>query len=435
MPITNPIRVSERAWPTALAPRRGMASILILLSLPVVLLFAWFCIEYARVHKHAGRAKLAADAAALAAAARFADGPAAARADAVSAAAGHEGPKGPLVLMVAEGPAGGGDLEFGDWDPVARTFSPNAEGGKAARASVRLAEDHPNGGIRLLLAGLFDIPPASVVRTSVAVFRPATHTTSLLLADSGASTVELGGTSRLRARGGVSVPNASADAVSIGADASVDAPVLRAAGSVDDGDESRIEGTVQEGSTVPADPFAGVEVPAIDVGSPVSSIEVEDGQTVRLAPGLHAPLSLSAGTVVLEQGLHQFTGGISLSGSAELRLENATVQLPPGAGLELLDSAAVRGTCASGHPSWNGVAFVQRPGAADWAIGGAAVLEPVGRVYAPGANLQLTETAEVRVPSAVLRSVALRGASRARLSDDIAEIALPAAPGRARLIR
>ena len=70
-----------------------MSSILVVLALPVVLLFAWFCIEYARVHKHAGRAKLAADAAALAAAARFADGPEAARTDAIAAAAG-------LVVLV-----------------------------------------------------------------------------------------------------------------------------------------------------------------------------------------------------------------------------------------------------------------------------------------------------------------------------------------------
>lgn len=412
-----------------------MASILIVLSLPVVLLFAWFCIEYARVHKHAGRAKLAADAAALAAAARFADGHESARADAIAAAAGHEGPKGPLVLVVTEGPAGGGDLEFGDWDPVAKTFSPNPAGGKAARASVRLAEDHPNGGIRLLLAGLFEIPPASVLRTSVAVFRPATHTTSLLLADAGASTFELAGTSAVRSRGGVSVPNDDAGAVTIGADAAVDAPVVRAAGAVDDDDESRVQGAVQEAATIPADPFAAVAVPAIDTGGAVSNIEVQDGEVLRVGPGTHAALSFSAGTLILEQGLHQFAGGISLSGSAVLQLENATVQLPAGATFELLDSAAVRGTCASGHPEWNGVAFLQRPGSAEWSMGGAAVLEPSGRLYAPGAALQAAETAEVRVPSAVLHSVALRGAARMRLTDDVAEIALPASAGRARLIR
>jgi hypothetical protein len=145
-------------------------------------------------------------------------------------------------------------------------------------------------------------------------------------------------------------------------------------------------------------------------GAAVSNIEVQDGEVLRVGPGTHATLSFSAGTLILEQGLHQVTGGISLSGSAVLQLENATVQLPAGATFELLDSAAVRGTCASGHPEWNGVAFLQRPGSAEWSMGGAAVLEPSGRLYAPGA-------------------------ARMRLTDDVAEIALPASAGRARLIR
>lgn len=413
-----------------------MSSILVVLALPVVLLFAWFCIEYARVHRHAGRAKLAADAAALAAAARYADGPELACADALAAAAGHEGPKGPLTLVVAEGPAGGGDLEFGDWDPAARAFTPNPEGGKAVRVTVRLAEDHPNGAVPMLHAGLFDIAPASVRQTSVAMFRAPTHTTSLLLTDDGGpSMLSLAGTARLRARGGVSVPSDDAGAIAIGPDARVDVPVVRAAGNVDDEDEARIDGEVQEGASVPADPFLDVDLPAIAPGAPVEDLELDSEGLVTLAPGVHGSLSASAGTVVLAPGLHRFTGPIELRGTAVLELDDATVQLAEGGSLEASGSAVIRGTSDSGHPTWGGHALIQRPGTAEWSIGSGASIRLAGRVYAPGARLVIAGAASVRAASAILRSVSVSGSASMRLDSDIDQVQLPGSQGRARLIR
>ena len=412
-----------------------MSSILVVLSLPVVLLFAWFCIEYARVHRHAGRAKLAADAAALAAAARYADGPELACADALAAAAGHEGPKGPLTLVVAEGPAGGGDLEFGDWDPAARTFTPNPEGGKAVRVTVRLAEDHPNGAVPMLHSGLFDIPPASLRQTSVALFRAPTHTTSLLLVEEGGSALALAGTARMRARGGVSVTGEDAGAISIGPEARIDVPVVRAAGTVDDAAEARVDGEVQEGASVPADPFAGVDLPSFDPAAPVSDLEHDTNERVTLAPGVHGSLVASAGVVVLAPGFHQFSGAVMLHGSAVLELDDATVQLAGGGSFEVSGDAVVRGTSDSGHPAWGGHAFIQRPGVAEWVVGSGASIQVAGRVYAPGTRLVLTGAASVRAASAILRSVSVSGSASMRLDSDIDQIQLPGSQGRARLIR
>ena len=412
-----------------------MSSILVVLALPVVLLFAWFSIEYARVHRHAGRAKLAADAAALAAAARYADGPELACADALAAAAGHEGPKGPLTLVVVEGPAGGGDLEFGDWDPAARAFTPNPDGGKAVRVTVRLAEDHPNGAVPMLHSGLFDIAPASVRQTSVALFRAPTHTTSLLLTDDGGSMLSLAGTARLRARGGVSVPSDDAGAIAIGPDARVDVPVVRAAGNVDDEAEARIDGEVQEGASVPADPFLGAELPSIAPTAPVEDLELDSDEQVTLAPGVHGSLSASAGMVVLAPGLHLFTGPIEIRGTAVLELDDATVQLAEGGSLEASGTAVIRGTSDSGHPTWGGHALIQRPGTAQWSVGSGASIQLAGRVYAPGARLVLAGGASFRATSAILRSVSVSGSANMRLDSDIDQIQLPGSQGRARLIR
>jgi hypothetical protein len=412
-----------------------MSSILVVLALPVVLLFAWFCIEFARVHRHAGRAKLAADAAALAAAARYADGAAVARADAIAAAGGQSGPKGPLTLVVADGPGGGGDLEFGDWDPDARSFIPNAEGGKAVRVTVRLSEDHPNGGVPMLLSGLFDIPPASLTRSSVATFRAPTHTTSLLLADDGASLLTVGGGAAVRARGGISMPNDDAAAIAIGPDAEIDVPVLRAAGNVGEEVAGRVDGEVQQGAAIPVDPFAGVDVPAIVGSAPVADVEHLDGGTLTLAPGVHGSLSATTGVVVLAPGLHQFTGDISLRGTAVLELDGATVQLAEASILELTGSATIRGTGGSVDSAWGGHAILQRPGSVQWSIGSGASVVLSGRVYAPGARLSASGSAVFRASSAVMHSVAMSDSARLRLDADIDEVQLPASQGRARLLR
>ena len=123
--------------------RRGVSTIYVVVVLPVVLMLAWLGLEIGIVVRSANGAKNAADAIALAAAARHADGPDVVRADAMAAAAANRGPNGPVIVQIADGPAGGGDVEFGDWDQDARAFSSNVNGGPAARVTVRFAAGHP----------------------------------------------------------------------------------------------------------------------------------------------------------------------------------------------------------------------------------------------------------------------------------------------------
>jgi hypothetical protein len=222
-----------------------MSTILLVLALPLIIVFTWFALEFALVARHASSAKSAADAIATAAAARYPDGADVARTDAISAAGANNGPNGPLVLLATEGPGGGGDLEFGTWDPQTHVFTPDAtEGGPAVRATVRLSSSHPNGAVSLLLAGLFNVPPVEMEHASIAVYHPPTHTTSLLLADADDSSLALAGTSILRSRGGVSV--AADDAGAAPATGSAKAPIAprsRAnARRKSDGDRGRSRG-------------------------------------------------------------------------------------------------------------------------------------------------------------------------------------------------
>ena len=285
----------------------------------------------------------------------------------------------------------------------------------------------------LILSGLFGIGPATIERSSVAVYNPPTHTTSLLLSDSGSSELAVGGTAILRARGGIGVPSAAAGAATAGGSATIDAPIVRLAGAASAGLADRTTGTVKEAASVPANPYASMAQPLIEdgVGAPI----VVDGAEVHVVAGQHAALAASSGTIVLEPGLHQFEGGIALSGSAVLRLSNATVQLATGAPFSVTGSAVVEGTCASGVPNWSGFAFIQPAGSAAWTIEGSASFRPDGRINAPGAGISVLDSAALTVRSAVVRSAMLGGNARVRFTSDIPEVALPNVPGRAKVVK
>jgi Flp pilus assembly protein TadG len=415
--------------------RRGASTILLVVALPVIVVFAWFVLEYARVARHASKAKAAADAIALAAAARYADGADVARADATAAAGSNNGPNGPLVLLVGGGPGGGGDLEFGTVDPQTRAFTPNtSEGGPAVRATVRFAADHPNGTLQLVMSGLFSVPPVELQRSSIAIYRPPTHTTSLLLGDAGGSTLALSGSAVLRSRGGVSVASADAAAVQAAGTSYLDVPVLRAAGAPDASVAGHVSGAVQAQASIPADPFASTALPTIEDGAG-DTIDPGAADVVHVSPGVHNALAASSGTIVLDKGLHQFDGGVSLSGTAVLELADATLQLQGGAALQVTGGAVLRGTCASEAGAWGGYGIIQQSGTAQWTVDGGGTVQLAGRCYAPGAHVVVGGTAVVTLPAALVHSLTLTDAAGVRLTSDIAEVALPVVPGRARLMR
>jgi hypothetical protein len=340
-----------------------------------------------------------------------------------------------VQLIVAEGPGGGGDLVYGSWDASTRQFSPSSsDGGPAAEVTIRFAEDHPNGGVPLILSGLFGSGAVAVERTSVAVYNPPKHMTSLLLPDASLAFVSMGGTAGLRAKGGVSVASQGSSSVQVTEGASMHVPILRSAGTMDDSLGSRISGSVESSATVPEDPYVGVSVPVFDATN-AAEIALSGAGTLHVAPGIHAALVAGSGTIVLDPGIHQFGGGIELSGTVVLELDQALVQIQDGGGLQLRDSASIVGTSIGGAGDWVGFCIIQGNAGALWSVQDDASISVEGKCYAPGAAMSIGGTASVRMDELVLRSLTMFGDSRLQLVSDIAPIRLPVVPGRARLVR
>lgn len=408
-------------------------------ALPSLILMAWLGAQIGFAMRAAGQAQVAADAAALAAAARHADGFEAANQDAITAAQGCLGPNGPVSIAVGNSPAGGGDVEFGRWDTETRTFVPDADGGPAVRVTVRFASDNANGAPKFIGWQIFDGDgnSAAFVRRSVAVYNPPTHITSMLVQNQGAGAVDLDASASLVARGGLSV--ASTDGLAVSAHgvmrqgASLSLPIIRVAGSVDELVRGSGVGSIEEGAEIPADPLAAVTLPSIDAAA-TGELRSDSVGTTRVAPGAHERLEATAGTVVLEAGVHQFTQGVTLSGSASLVLEDAAIQLAPTATLSIAGSVSVSGTCLQ-DGDWAGTWLMQRGAASSWSFGGDATLDVQGRAYGPGASVTVAGDAAVSMGSAIVGGLRLADESLLRLGDRIEALDLAVVPGRARLVK
>ena len=417
--------------------RRGISAVLVLGAIPAMLLIAWMGVEIGLAVRSVNQARLAADAAALAAAARYADGFETANDDALAAAQACRGPNGPVSISVQDAPGGGGDVVFGQWDDEARIFTPDLDGGPAARVTVRFAADSPNGAPGLILWRIFQSGQVSFTRSSVAVYSPPKHTTSMLLQGSGSAVLEADDSATVSARGGVSIASADMGAVFVhGASRPgkvLAVPVLRVAGGVDASSRAAAGGSIEEGASIPADPMSMVDLPSIDAGA-AGDVTSDTVGTTRVSPGAHERLVATAGTVVLEAGLHQFTQGISLSGSAQVQLEDAAIELAPTATVSLSGSAVVSGTpIATGD--WSGFSVLQRGQTTTWTVGGSAVMDLTGDLYAPNAALSASGTALLRAQTGVLGSLRAADDASVRFDDRIESLDLPTVPGRARLVR
>ena len=403
--------------------------------LPVVIMMSWLALEVALLYRWANRAQAAADAAALAAAARYRDGREAASADAVTAAGASAGPAGPITIDVGDGESGGADLEFGTWDEDTRTFTPDpAEGGESVRVTVRLAPGHPNGAPSMILGGLFTPGGISMTRRSTAVYVPPRHETSALVTATLGTGLTLQGTSVLSSRGGVSLATSSTDAAVIASGARASVAVLRTAGTLGSQSRDALDGALEDGATIPEDPYAPAALPAIDA-SAAAPIALEPSGVTLVAPGVHAGLVASGGTIVLQPGLHQFVGVVSLAGTASLQLSGATMQLDAGVALALSGSASVTGTPSTGIAAWDGAFLMTRGDSSSWSITESAMVDVEGLLYAPGADLSVESAAGLRAASLVVRTLTGNGTSSVTLVGEIEALETDPVPGRARLVR
>lgn len=419
--------MSATAHRTQPQAESGVASIWVVVMLPVLLMLAWSGVEIGNAARAADRAAAVADAVALAAAARYADGAETAAVDAVAAATAAG-----VQLVLAPPGAGGGDLEFGDWNPSTRTFTPDPDGGRAVRATVRFNDEHPNGAIDGILPVAFGPGSFPVTRASVAVYCPPRDRTSLLLLGPMAPSLTLGGTAWLFADGVIALAN-SGDGLELAATSALRAPALALAellGGVELG--AGFDADVDESSAVPDDPYGAVALPTPDVPTP---IKPSSGAVEVVEPGTHEGLVAAFGEYVLAPGDHVFTAPIRLSGTAVLRLSNARIVLAAGSAFELLDGVQVLGAAQSATADPMRAWLAVRSADVELVVGGAVDVDVDGLVYAPQSRLRVGGNARWVTKAGILNRVLADGASVVSWSGGVPALQQPLTAGRARLVR
>ncbi len=414
--------------------RRGVSSIKLLVGLPAILTVAWMGIEFGLVLRAVQQAKIAADAAALAAAARLSSDFEIYSEAAVEAAAANRGPGGEIIIQIAPDNTGG-DLLLGSWDSTTGTFTPDPDILDAVAVTVRIGAAAPNPSPGFILPNLLELADATFERTSVATWIPLPPAASLMIRDGNdvRRSLDLSGNSMLESEGDIEVRSNHFAAVWVSDDASVTVPTLRIAGGVHENDGQRVDGLIETDASIMEDPYLDTPVPdraplaaVIDLFDPVSATPLE--------PGRHPDgLLIDQGSVTLLPGIHQFGGiGLHIGGDAEVILRNASIQLLDEGTLKISDSGSLSGTTIA-YGDWNDV-FLIAPDAESITIRDQASAIVPGVCYCPLSFMRLEQNAALVVDGLISGKLVQNQASTARM-DRVIVAAPTEITARARLRR
>ena len=405
--------------------QRGVSSVLFAVMLPAFLMFIWACVEIGNITTRGTRARSGADGIALAAAGRYWEGREQAISDAGVVAAASS------LSLVVSSTGTGGDLQFGDWDAEAETFTARASGGRAVRAVVRFVDGHPNGSMPSILPGALGPGAVDVSRAAVAVYCAPRDHTSLLLVETEPAKLRLQEVADLSMDGLIGVQG-DGSAVFVEPSASLRTPAIELAGRLEDlSTHENFDADVFEEVVQPGDPFAAVALPEPGAPTPVAA----SGGVTIVAPGTHAGLNATSGSFVLAPGDHIFTGHINLRGTTTLTLDSARIVLAQGARLKLKGRAQVLGSAPPANQDSARMWLASREANRVLRIKQLASVAVDGMLYAPGGNVELRGDARMECSAAILGSLHMGDLARATLTGRIERLDRPPVPGRARLVR
>ena len=383
--------------------RRGIASIKILVALPTMIAFTWLGIEFGLVLRALQQSKIAADAGALAAAARLPEEFAVFRASAMTATESNAGANGGLSIEVLlDGP--GIDLLTGDWDAANQVFSTDPDAREAVKVTVRVGSGAPNEAPGFFLPNLLELADITFTRSAVATWNPRPASSSLLLVEpTGKHALSLGNSALQDSVGEVAVSSSNPKAVQITAMAMLRTPALRVTGDLDSSDAGQVDGEEVETGVDPLpDPLANIPFP-LEQGIGTVPPDLSPGETFDLEPGRHPEgLTVDTGTLRFLPGVHQFGGtGLELSGNAVVILSDATIQLLDSSTFRMLGSSRLLGPPSPGG-DWADACLIAA-GASSFIMADQAAFLCPGFIYGPDLTVRMSDDSAMVIDGAISR--------------------------------
>ncbi|MAC19892.1 MAG: hypothetical protein CMJ23_09510 [Phycisphaerae bacterium] len=382
--------------------RRGISSIKLLVALPAMIAFTWLGIEFGLVLRSLQQSKIAADAGALAAAARLPEGFAVFRDSAMLATSGNTGAGGDLIIEVP-GDLPGGDLHTGTWDSENRIFTADPDARDAVKVTVRVGGNAPNSAPGFLLPNILSLADITFERSGIATWNPRPASTSLLLLEaSSKNALSLSQASLQDSFGEVAVVSTSSQAAKIGDSALLQTPALRITGDLLPGDASNVEGTIEIGADPLDDPFVGIPF-TINKNLASPPPDLAPGEVFDLESGRHpGGVTVSTGTLRLLPGVHQFGGlGLQITGNAEVVLVDAMIQLLDSGNLLIQDFGRLTGDPIIGD-DWADALLITAAASTITLSDDATILSP-GFIYGPSATVRMSDDAAMVIDGGVLK--------------------------------
>jgi hypothetical protein len=235
----------------------------------------------------------------------------------------------------------------------------------------------------------------------------------LLLDPTGKGALTDSGNAKIIATGAtIFVDSASASAVVLNGNASIQAAVLDVTGGDTTSGNSHLNAVVQTGQQPMSDPLAGLPAPTTVGRTVYSATSVSADEVVTLNPGVYVGGITVSGNakVTLNPGVYYMQGGgFTVSGNASVTdlgkgvlIYNAPVRSSDGISFTGDGSVQLSPMTAG---LWAGITLFQaRNASAAMTVSGNGTLNVAGAIYAAGATLQVTGNAGVAVNGSILDS-------------------------------
>lgn len=366
---------------------------------------------------------MAADAAALAAAARLPDATAAT--DVALAYVEKNMPAAQYGRVLDPK-----DVEVGVWDPKARTFSPGNGGATAVRVTTRLGKENENA-VGTFFAGILGRSSIDVAASAIAGRGGAPCV--IALDPQAPSATKLSGNALIEAEGcGVHVDSTASSALNLSGNGKIQASDVCIGGTAGLAGSAATTPEPREHCPGQVDPLANLEPPSYggcDHGPTILRNAVKS-----LSPGVYCMGIQILGTseITLSPGVYVLTGPLSVASSASLTGTDVTIYLNGLlANIDFLQDAKIQLTAPITGP-FAGILFFQDRGSANihfWAGNSSTDLRgviylPASKLYSDNANL-MTPTRACAVLIARQIEFARGGGASIDLTNASCRAALP----------
>ena len=317
-----------------------------------------------------------------------------------------------IVLDVNTGNDPAGDIVVGWWDEPSGSFMPGTSAPNAVRVRARRSAGSPGGPLGLIFGPGLGMDAVDVSAVATAVTGGKASPVVLVLDPTGAAALSLRGTNLLDATHGlVQVNSDNHCAVKLVGTPTILASKVAATGGVCAA-EGLIDGVVQEGAPVVADPLSGVLGDHASWTSLAQSLDEPLGPqgTIRdsgtYGPGRYPGGLLLEGqaTVRLLPGVYVLGGpGLRMLGGAQLSGEGTALLVEEGGTVDIRGTASATWTAMTDGPLAGVALFTCRHNTGLAAsIGGDGTVSIGGTVYVPSGTLRLAGGPDKSVGSLVV---------------------------------